>query len=35
MKMKIQHENMWDTAKIAPRVKFIAVRENVRKEGDP
>lgn len=33
--MKIQHENLWDTAKVVPRGKFIAINEYIRKEERP
>ena len=33
--MKIQHENLWDTAKVVLRRKFIAMDEYIRKEEKP
>lgn len=33
--MKIQHENVWDTAKVVLKGTFIAINEYVRREGKP
>lgn len=34
MKMKIQHQNLWDAAKAVIRGKFIAVKNMFQKKGN-